>query len=274
MLSKFIGGVFKSPLDSRDLLVKSFLTPVHLPSAFDISDKMTAVRSQGQEGSCVGFAMVVGVKEYQEQIDYSKFISLSPRYIYEKAKEISGHSEGTTLKAAVIVAKRDGVCEERYWRYIANDVGTPDIVADKNASKYKLKSYARITNLEELKNALVQFGACMIGVNVYKGMIEEEAGDTGIVPDPTCFQRSIGGHAITACGYNDSSPYYKNDGHVKFKNSWGTWGLKGYGYLSYKYIKKNMIDAFSAVDINDVKPFNLLTVGDLSPAERTKAEWL
>lgn len=265
---KFVKGIFKSPFDKRDFLVKSFLKEAIEPTEFDLTPKMSPVRSQGQEGSCAGFATAVGVKEFQERIDYSRPVSLSPRYIYELAKKISGHSEGTTLKACMQVISEKGVCEESLWPYIPNETNDPSPNADKNASKFKVVTYARVTNLNELKQALIQFGATLIGVNVYKGMVSEPCNSNGIVPNPSCWDRMnvLGGHAITACGYNNTSPFYKNDGHIKFKNSWGEdWGEKGYGYLSYKYIGSNMIDAFSCVDIDDPNP---LTVASLSKKEK------
>lgn len=267
---KYSLGLIKSPFDERDFLLKTFLREAIELTEFDLTDKMTPERNQGQEGSCAGFATAVGVKEYQEQIDYNKFISLSPRYVYEEAKLISGHTDGTTLKACMQVLEKMGLCEERYWPYIAGDLGSRAPLADSNASKYKVKTYARVTDITELKQALIQFGATLIGVNVYKTMVNDKAENTGVVDDPSCWDRMnvLGGHALTACAYNDNSPHFKNDGHVKVKNSWGAYGDKGYLYLSYKYIKANMLDAFSCIDIEDPEP---LTVASLS---RDKKWWV
>lgn len=266
---KYKLGLTKSPFDGRDYLLKSFFKKAALPPCFDLTDEMTPVRSQMDEGACVGFATAVGVKEFQETHgeDAQKTISLSPRYVYEEAKMISGHEEGTTLKAAMEVVKKRGVCEEKYWPYIPGEPGERSPKADKNAERYKVKSYARITNINELKQAIVEFGATLIGVYVYNGMVKGNAVKTGIVPDPSCFGLfgKLGGHAITACGYTNNSPYY-GDGHIKFKNSWGAdWGDKGYGYLSYNYIEHNMVDAFSCIDIEVINP---LTVSSLNKYEK------
>jgi len=261
---KFISGLIKSPLDIRDYIVSSFFKTATFPISKDYTEKMTPIRNQGNEGSCVGFAMVAGVKEYQEQIDYSKFINLSPRFLYENAKVISGHKEGTTLKAAMAVVSKIGVCEEKYWPYTAQNAGKPSLEAYPNALKYKVATYARITNLTELKGAIVTFGPSLIGVKVYKGMVSEECKRTGIVPNPSCFQTVLGGHALCAVGYDDYSAYFKNDGHIKCKNSWGNFGDNGYIYLSYKNIKSNMLDAFSSVDIDDPAPFYIATVKSIT----------
>jgi len=272
-MAKYNLGLYKSPRDDRDYLLRSFLGYVALPPEYDRTLEMTPVKSQGSEGACVGFAMVVGVKEYQEQIDYNKYIQLSPRYLYEAAKKISGHAEGTTLKAAVEVASKLGTCEERYWPYKPNDPSGKDTIAEVNALKYRIKSYARITNIEELKRAIIEIGPALIGVNVYKGMISNQAKETGVVPDPSCWDRMnvLGGHALCAVGYMDNSHYFK-DGHIKAKNSWGSFGNEGYLYLSYKYIRANMLDAFSSVDIPDNQPW-IFTVANL-PERKKKELWV
>lgn len=258
-MDKYELGLYKSPFDNRDYLIRGFFTTVILPERYSIEDKMTPVRSQAKEGACVGFALAVGVKEYQEKIDYKRLVELSPRYIYEEAKKISGHTEGTTLKAAMQVVRKMGVCEERLWPYEVPQVISKSSKADSNAERFKVKTYARVINLTELKHALVQFGPILIGVKVYKGMMSDEAKGTGIVPNPSCWNRRVlGGHALCAVSYDDKSPYFKNDGHIKCKNSWGeAFGDKGYIYLSYRYIKANMIDAFSCVDIQDPKPYRV-----------------
>jgi hypothetical protein len=258
-------GLKKSPRDERDYLLPAFLAYKETPPEFDRTDAMTRVRNQGQEGSCVGFAMAAGVREYHEQIDYRKFIALSPRYLYEKAKKISGHTEGTTLRAACEVAFKDGVCEEKFWPYVAKQVGAPLAGADDNAAKYKINTYARVTSVKGLKDAIYDdtVGVVIIGVTVFKGMTGDSCKKTGVVPDPTCWDRRtpLGGHALCAVGYNDKSPYFKNDGHIKVKNSWGDYGDKGYLYLSYKNIAANMMDAFATVDIDDPNQYAVLALG-------------
>jgi len=263
-------GLYKSLKDNRDFLISTLVEDVikELPVKFTVRNKMTPVRNQGNEGSCVGFAGAVGVKEYQEQIDYGRFISLSPRFLYEESKKISGHREGTTLKACAKVLVTKGVCEEGLWKYISNNPRQPLPGAYHNAYKYKVKSgYVRITNEKELKASLIKYGAIIIGVKVYKNWYRQK---NGHIPNPTFFEKikgSLGGHAITLVSYNDETQEYE------FKNSWGQWGDKGYGYLSFSEMRRTLMDCIAMVDIddpNDWKPSKLKTVGDLSFIERKK----
>lgn len=254
MITKNMLGLYKSPHDERDILVESFLKDESLPAAIDRTAEMSPVRNQGNEGACAGFASVVGVKEWQEKRDCKKFVGLSPRYVYEFAKKVSGHKEGTTLSACMHVLLNSGVCEEKFWEYIPNSIPAPKEGYDKNAAKYKTNTYARVRNIDEIKACIADenIGVVLIGVLVYKGMMSDSCRKTGVVPNPSCWEygQYLGGHALCVVGYNDKSPYFKGDGHVKVKNSWSdAYGDGGYLYLSYKNIKSNMMDAMSCVDI-------------------------
>jgi len=268
-ITKKMLGLKKSPRDNRDFLLSSVLGVDALPEEVDRTKEMTPVRDQKNEGSCAGFA-AVSVKEYQEQKDYSRLITLSPRYIYEYAKKISGHDSGTTISAVMIILRSCGICEERFWPYVPNDVGKCKKGVETNARKYKVKAYWRIRNIEELKGAIAkdEIGVAEIGVKVYSGMMSDECRRTGIVPDPTCWERgqSRGGHALTACSFQNNSPYF-DDGHIKVKNSWGkAFGDEGYLYLSYNYIRNNMLDSYGCLDINDPDKYRIEKLGD-------KPEW-
>jgi len=69
-------------------------------------------------------------------------------------------------------------------------------------------------------------------------------GKDGKVPMPQAGERTLGGHAVCVISYNDKNK------RVAFKNSWGTgWGNKGYGSVSYEYVRKYFVDMWVAKDI-------------------------
>ena len=238
-------GYKKDKRDSRDLLMRSYLPLVKLPSKIDYTSKMSPVRDQGDEGTCVGFSVVVGMKEYQERVDWKKLRILSPRFLYNECKKIDGahDSEGTQIRIAMKTLKNIGVCQEQYWPYVPHQSNKAKAGAVGDAAKNKELSYARILNLYELKLTLATKGPCVIGIQVFSGMMETK---TGIVPMPKRGEKVLGGHAICLVGYNEKTKL------IKFKNSWSkAWGEKGYGYLPYGYINKYMMDAWSSVDKKD-----------------------
>lgn len=249
---KFVGGVVKSPKDKRDLLLKNFLIKETLPIELSYRDKMTAIRNQGQEGSCTGFAAMY-LKEYQEKVDYGQFVALSPRFAYEESKRISGSKEGSSMKATAQALITKGICEDSFWPYIALDTHPPKLGAYENAMRFRVEAkYVRITKESQLKSALNQYGPVFIGVSVYKNWYRNKEGH---IPNPTFWEKMqgvLGGHAITIVGYSDNTQEYC------FINSWGdTWGDKGFGYITYAHMKSILMDGYALVDINDPLPYKI-----------------
>ena len=234
-------GCKRDKQDKRDYLMSAYLPVLKLPKRIDYTSEMTPVRDQGNEGTCVGFSSAVGMKEYQEQEDWKRYVELSPRFLYSECKRADKNKEeGTTIRTAMKVLKKIGVCQEKYWPYIAGLTGKVRPGARVDAKKNKVLAYARIADLYELKASLVQKGPCVIGVEVFRGMMEAA---TGMVPMPKRGEKMLGGHAICPVGYDD------NTGMVKFKNSWSAkWGKNGYGFLKYEYVEKYMMDGWSTLD--------------------------
>lgn len=249
-------GCLKDKFDDRDYLMRAYLPVLKLPPKVDYTQKMSPVRDQGDEGTCVSFASASGMKEYQERLDYRKLVELSPRFVYNECKKIDGMPglEGTTIRASMRVLEKIGACQEKFWPYYPHQKDKPKEGAKSNAEKFCILTYARILNLSELRLSLASKGPCVIGVEVFEGMMKTK---TGLVPMPKKNETSLGGHAICAAGYDDKKKT------IKFKNSWsGKWGQNGYGFLPYGYIERYMMDAWSSVDIEDPNPLTLASILD------------
>ncbi len=239
-------GCFKDPKDVRDIPMSLVLPTVSVPVSFDFTKSMSPVRNQGSEGTCVSFASVVGVKEFQDKKEYRKLVKLSPRFLYNLCKKFDGipYEDGTYPRIAMKVLLNYGVCHESFWPYVALKKGVARAGADKDAIKFKIKAYARIKSLMEMKRSLLVNGPFLAGVEVYKSWFTKKVESSGIVPLPKPKEDLAGGHAICIVGYDDKF------GIFKFKNSWGAnWGSAGYGFLPYEYMKKYCSDAWSATDL-------------------------
>lgn len=246
MSSKNALGCLKDPKDLRDIPMGLVLPPIPLPVRIDFVNKMTPVRNQGDEGTCVAFASVVGVKEYQDTREYKDLISLSPRYLYHLCKKNDGipDDEGTYPRIAMKMLLKYGTPPESYWPYRPHQTNRPKTGVDKAAIKYKVKAYARIRSKLEMKRSLVVNGPFLAGVDVYDSWFTKKVDKTGLIPMPKRSDQYQGGHAICIVGYDDSKKMFK------FKNSWGDgWGDKGYGYLTYDYMQQYCLDAWSATDL-------------------------
>lgn len=266
--------------DDRDFPFLCSLNPLDLKrgllklssSSIDHSKLMSPVKDQGESGSCVAFA-TAALKEWQEQKEHAAevaagkrnhrdeaYYDLSESWIYWSAKKIDGwpNEEGTSIRYAMKVLNKIGVPCEKAWPYSDRVKGKPAAWASLVARWSLVGSYYRINNLEELKTALRK-GPVVIGIGCFEEIFNVDS--TGIIPMPKNSTYCYGGHAVCACGFDDST------GLIKFKNSWSSlWGNEGYGFVSYEYIKEYMWDAWNCIDLSVTKEMlkgaRLLTAND------------
>ena len=246
-------GCLRAPEDRRDFLFRS-PRRLYLPESIDYMGEMTPVEDQGSEGSCVGFACGA-MKEWQEQKDWSRYINLSSRFIYEEARKIDGYpdtEDGTDIRSAMKILLNKGVCTEDCWPYIPQNPGQPCGNAESEAETYKIGTYTAINGIQDMKTALANNGPFVIGVVVFDSWFQPNMHESGEIQMPTpeevtTFEenpQAFGGHAICIIGYDDQRQRFK------FKNSWGVnWGNNGYGTIPYDYLKDYGWDAWTTVDV-------------------------
>lgn len=265
-MTKYNFGCKKSPLKFSDYLITPLLLGVKDDGQdIDYSNEQSPVKNQMQKGSCVGFSGVA-VKEYEEFKETGKFFDLSEQWLYEKARQKGGYTEGATLADAFYIVSHEGVPLEKYWPYTDDitNIGKPEEGADKNAMIYRIsdKLYFRLTDAGQIRTTLLKFGSFQLGIKVYKNWYRQKDGH---IPTSTICERvqgALGGHAINIVGSFPSKKEYK------FKNSWGDWGDKGYGYLTEIEMKQSFMDAFAWVDIANIDTNNILTVAQIPKMAR------
>ena len=211
----------------------------------DLRPKMPPVYDQLALGSCTSNA-IAGCIEYNFHIMNHIDFTPSRLFIYynERAKEGTVNSDsGARISDGLYVVNKQGVCPETEWPYRIEKFATkPPKVCYKDALKDIVKRYKRLNNLTQIKDSIAQGYPAVFGFAVYESFESQEVADTGIVPMPKQGEQMLGGHAVLASGYNDSS------GHVIVRNSWGeAWGDKGYFYLPYEYFTENLTDDFWTV---------------------------
>lgn len=239
-------GYLPDPGDLRDIPMSLVLPVIPIPKSVDYTKEMSPVEDQDGEGVCVAFACGDAMKEYQEKKERKQHINLSVRYLYQKCKEIDGipDQEGTYIRVAMKILRKKGIPPEECWPFVPHNIGKPCADADSKAYPYRIKAFARLKNILEMKRSLIVNGPFVAGVKVYDSFLSEDVARIGIVPVPAPEETLQGGHAICIVGYDDEKQLFK------FKNSWSkNWGDNGYGYLSYEYIEKYCIDAWSATDL-------------------------
>jgi C1A family cysteine protease len=227
--NKYGLGALKDPEDKRDYLIKDYIAKLKLPTKLDFSGDMLPVRNQGGEGTCTAFG-TCAVKESEEKEGY-----LSPRFLYDRIKQEGG---GAYPRDAMKVLLDIGVCPESCQPYQEN-VNTPACPESLQlAEPNKIKGYARLNTIDEMKQCLYQNGCFTISVAVTDSWFN--------TPDGYIMGGGniIGYHCVALVGYDDEMEC------IKFKNSWGEgWGDKGYGYIGYGTLKNILVDAWSFIDV-------------------------
>ncbi len=234
-----------------------------LPSKVDHSNHMTAVRGQGQRGTCVAHTAAAMLEHALIRAKKAKRnLDLSEQYIYWACKTIDGHpeDEGTFIKYAVEVL-RDGIaaetvsagmCRERFWPYkaaviAANESHAPLPNKARNAPRFAVSNFKKVnaSSISDLKSALAEGHCVGLSVFTYHFWNDPYVWREGVVSLPVGIE-SDGAHAVCLVGYEDDDDTHQDGGFI-FKNSWtDAWGASrgGYGTLPYRYVIDDAIEAW------------------------------
>ncbi len=227
-----------------------------LPAAVDLKAWCSPIENQESIGSCTAHAGV-GMVEYFERRAFGNHIDASRLFLYKVTRNTL-HWTGDTgafLRSTMGAMALFGVPPEEYWPYVIADFEKePSAFCYAFAQNYQAISYYRLDPVGTAKNELLariktNLAAglpSMFGFTVYNSYTEGAA--SGKIPYPTPGEKSVGGHAVMAVGYDDaikiknSNPKaLETKGAIMVRNSWGTgWGDNGYGWLPYDYVLKGL----------------------------------
>jgi C1A family cysteine protease len=140
---------------------------------------------------------------------------------------------GAQIRDGIKSITTQGDCPETEWPYdIAKFTNKPTAQCYKDAIKYTTVQYQRVPQiLNQMKGCIASGYPFVFGFSVYTGFETELVAQTGEVHIPSAKERLLGGHAVVAVGYDDSTQRFI------VRNSWGeSWGIKGYFTLPYAYL--------------------------------------
>jgi C1A family cysteine protease len=224
-------------------------TRAPLPASVDLRADWWKIGDQGGTGSCVGWATADSVLRWHfvSSGRVAERDKLSVRFVWMAAKETDEFSnrpttfiepEGTSLKAALDVARRYGVVRDTDLPF-----SRPKLFAGDAKAFYLLASQLKIAayvNLGRDPTAWRQWLATQgpiltrldcddtwMGAKATKGVLETYDAAS-----------ASGGHAVAMVGYTAD--------HLIVRNSWGTssWGDKGFAYASFPYAAEAFTEAY------------------------------
>jgi C1A family cysteine protease len=207
-----------------------------LPESVDLRPGCPPVYDQGQLGSCTANA-IGGALEFAQIKQKSKSpFTPSRLFIYYNERVIEhtvDSDSGAQIRDGVKSVHKLGAPPETDWPYDINQFSQkPPEKAYTDAKNYQSILYQRVTpTLGQLKGCLASGFPFVFGFTVYESFESQEMANTGHLGMPGSGEKQLGGHAVLAVGYQDSSQSFI------VRNSWGAdWGIKGYFTMPYPYL--------------------------------------
>jgi C1A family cysteine protease len=236
-----LGGV-RDTADSRD---HAYIPPPailsSLPPRVDLRKWFPAVYNQGQVNSCTANA-IAGAMEFDALRQKMKKVYTPSRlfvYYNERLMEgTEGKDVGGQIRDGIKSIANQGDCPEHHWPYREEMVTQkPAEECYSQARGFKALEYQRIShNLDHLKACLASGYPFVFGIKVYSSFQGQAVADSGRLNLPRKGEKSVGLHAVVACGYDDSQRRFI------VRNSFGSgWGMKGYFTIPYAYLLDSKI---------------------------------
>jgi len=212
-------------------LASTPLTGSQIPPSVDLSNRFPQPKTQGTQGSCVGWAIGYALKSYTEMIKRNWDLGFpdhvfSPAYIYNQLNSSSDCKGGITYPDALNLLHSDGVAPWSSFPYDPSDCSKqPDTNIRQLAKQFSVVSYRRV-NVQDPTEIEDQLAA---GFPVLAGIVVDAPFWHLASPNYTQYiGPQIGAHALVVIGYDHAKSQFR------LINSWGDqWGDHGYVWLSY-----------------------------------------
>jgi len=205
-----------------------------IPARVDLRAQCSPIKNQGVLGSCTANSLA-GIVEFENRRAGKNPPDLSRLFIYynERALENTIRTDGgAQLRTGIKSLASVGVCPEEHWPYLTDAfTRKPDQEDYDVAAEYKINVYSRLRNKDDMLNCLADGFPFVFGFTIYDSFESDVVARTGNVPMPHTSEKSLGGHAVYAVGYDMETERFL------VANSWGTdWGQQGFFTLPFAYV--------------------------------------
>jgi hypothetical protein len=200
-----------------------------LPERVDLSHRFPTPGDQGEQGSCVGWAVGYAARSYYAVVREGRPRNQigeipSPAYIYGAIKPPGDCDTGSLITRALDLLSRDGAVSLARYPYNDRICVAPSRVA---SAQFRIANWRALTAgvIDDAKGALAKGHPVIIGSVITKDFVRMR----GDVVWRGEGERISGGHAMTLVGYDERRQAFK------VINSWGrVWGDGGFGWIGYE----------------------------------------
>ena len=222
-----------SPFDLRDYKVA--VTATEFPETFVLPE--VSVKNQGSTGSCVAHACS-SVVEYHNKSQEGTDVVFSTEFIYGYRPAGYHVGEGMYIRNALKTLRKLGDCpladlpgNHKCPEAMKAVEAKLDELKDK-AYPHRISNYAKVNTVDEIKQALMNFGYVVISMPWYKDYKLKNGVYT------TTAKEKSGYHCMVLYGWNESG--------WLVHNSWGkSWGKKGKFIMPFDF---KWAEAWAVID--------------------------
>lgn len=219
-----------------------------LPAEVDMAGDFPVPGDQGDQPSCVGWAVAYALKSHQEKRERNWSLDsrdrlFSPAFIYNQIKLNNNCTGGSHFVDALNVLRRDGAATLTEFPYDPNSCAAmPSAIVKQNARTFAVADWRRINVQDEIeiKTQLAAGFPVMIGAMVGRNF--------KLLQPTQVFRsnpaRNATGHAMVIVGYSNARNAFK------VINSWGTdWGDGGFGWIGFAAFRAMAREGYVVQDI-------------------------
>ncbi|WP_306206894.1 IPT/TIG domain-containing protein [Actinoplanes sp. RD1] len=220
-----------------------------IPAAVDLRPYAPAVGDQGSIGQCVAWTISRNLMGWYANKSGGVDSPYAPLFLYMR-NVVAGGAPSRGLNPDTVLAnvQNNGVdSQDDYFQGTSNYKVAPTAAEIANAANYKITGWTRLwsganqgDNAETaIKQALANNQPVAIGFNVFQDFMD--LGPHSLYT--TTSGTSLGGHMITAFGYDADGIYVRNQ--------WGTgWGNDGDAHLSWSFVETVVSGAYTISGIS------------------------
>ncbi len=246
-----------------------------LPSRVSLERFAPKRLSQGQQGSCVGWASAYAARTILESVATGKdpnSLTFSPSFLYNQIgmEDCNGSYVVDAMKTLMNV----GAISFNKFPYDDKHCDRkPNDQEKGEAQEFVMRGYNRLTmdddnytvDMLAMKQNLAQGAPVVIGMSV-GGTFEELNGIESWIPNDDDYNNkdNFGGHALCVIGYDDN----KDGGSFQIMNSWGDdFGANGIFWMPYQHFEKFTNEAYGLYPLESKRPVEPVEPTPVDPEE-------